>query len=80
MQTIKVWECEGCGRIDHPQPCVGICRDRKTELVYASDHAIALERIAALEKVLRLIAFTTPRDREWKRTWEALQKEARALL
>ena len=80
VETIKVWECVGCGRIDHPQPCVGVCRDRKAELVHASDYAVAAERIEALEKVLRRIAFTTPRDAEWKRTWDALQKDARALL
>ena len=80
VQTIKVWECEGCGRIDHPRSCIGVCRDRKAELVYASDYASAVERIEALEKVLRRIAFTTPRDVEWKRTWDALQREVRALL
>ena len=79
-ETIKVWECVGCGRIDHPQPCVGICRDRKAEYVRAEDFADVLERLENLEKLLRRIAFTTPREGEAEGTWRALQRDARALL
>ena len=77
---IKVWECEGCGRIDHPQPCIGVCRDRKAELVRASDFRVAEARIAALEDVVRRIAFTHPRGGEERATWEALQARARVAL
>jgi hypothetical protein len=80
VDTIKVWQCIGCGRIDHPQPCVGICQDRKTELVHASDYAEAESRIAELEGVLRRIAFTTPRAGEFDAAWRALQRDARKLL
>jgi hypothetical protein len=80
VDTIKVWECAGCGRIDHPQPCVGICTDRKAELVRASDYRAAEERVASLEAVLRRIAFTTPRAGEWESAWRALQRDAKALL
>ena len=73
IETIKVWECVGCGRIDHPQPCVGICRDRKAELVRAEDYG-------KLESLLRRIAFTTPREGEHESAWRALQRDARALL
>ena len=73
METIKVWECVGCGRIDHPQPCVGICRDRKAEYVRAEDYA-------ALEALLRRIAFTTPREGEYESAWRAFQRDARGLL
>jgi hypothetical protein len=80
VESIKVWQCTGCGRIDHPQPCVGVCEDRKTELVYASDYARAEARIAVLESVLRRIAFTTPRAGEFGAAWLALQRDARTLL
>ena len=80
VETIKVWMCTGCGRIDHPAPCVGICTDRKAELVHAVDYADALERIEALEGVLRRIAFTTPRAGESGAAWRALQRDARSLL
>jgi hypothetical protein len=80
VETIKVWMCVGCGRIDHPQPCVGICSDRRAELVHAADYADALERIDILEGVLRRIAFTTPREGEWESAWRALGRDARAVL
>jgi len=77
---ISVWECVGCGRIDHPQPCVGICRDRKAEIVFASDYRKALERIAELETVLRRIVGTTPRGGNWERSYRALQEQAQRVL
>lgn len=80
VETRKVWQCVGCGRIDDPQPCVGICQDRKVEIVYASDYAAAAARVEALEALLRRIAFTTPRPGECESTWRALQGDARRLL
>jgi len=80
VERLKVWECTGCGRIDHPQPCVGICQDRKAELVRAADYDDAAARIAALEALLRRIAFTTPRAGETEGAWRAFQRDARALL
>ncbi len=80
VETFKVWQCIGCGRIDHPQPCVGICQDRKVEMVYAADHAESVARVAALEALLRRIAFTTPRPGEWQAAWRALQADARRAV
>jgi len=80
VARIKVWRCVGCGRIDHPQPCVGICRDAKAELVDAVDYDAAESRIAALEALLRRIAFTTPRPGESEGAWRVFQRDARALL
>jgi hypothetical protein len=80
VERIKVWRCVGCGRIDHPQPCVGICRDSKAELVEAGDYDRAEARVDALENLLRRIAFTTPRAGEFESAWRALQRDARALL
>lgn len=83
-QRFKVWQCVGCGRIDHPQPCVGICRDEKVEMVPALEHdaelAAANERAQALAQLLSKIAHTTPRAGEWERTYRALQKEAKDAL
>jgi hypothetical protein len=86
-ERITAWQCIGCGRIEGPQPCVGICQDRKREFVYASDHDAVLAeleaaraRTEALAAVLRQIAYTTPRQGECERTWRALQGRARAAL
>lgn len=76
-QRIKVWQCVGCGRIDDPRPCVGVCRDAKVEYVLAADHDAEVGELRALA---RLIATTTPREGEWERTYRALQARARKLV
>ena len=73
----KVWECVGCGRIDDPRPCVGICRDQKMEYVLAADHDREMQLLIA---VVRTIATTTPREGESLNHWKALQARARAAL
>ncbi|MFO1413849.1 MAG: hypothetical protein U1F10_08080 [Burkholderiales bacterium] len=85
--VITAWQCIGCGRLEAPQQCVGVCQDRKVELVAAVDYADTLaeaealrERVAALERVVRQIATVTPRAGQWQRTYESLQARARGLL
>ena len=86
-ETIKAWRCIGCGRVDAPANCVGVCQDRKVELVSAGDYAevaVALEeareRVAALEAALVRLAHVTPREGTWKESYIALQMHARKLL
>lgn len=86
-ETITAWQCIGCGRLEAPQNCVGICQDRKVELVSAWDHAealVALEdaraTIASMAAVLERLAHTKPRAGGWEASWRALQAEARAVL
>jgi len=79
-ERIAGWRCIGCGKVDAPQPCIGICQDRKVELVLAGDYDALLARTAELESVLALIARITPRDEEWKASWAALQQRARQVL
>ena len=86
-ERITAWQCIGCGRIEGAQPCVGICQDRRTEFVYASDHDAVLAQLAlargqaeALAALVRQIAHTTPRKDEWERTYRALQARAREAL
>ena len=76
-QRIKVWQCVGCGRIDDPKPCIGVCRDQKVEYVLGVDHDRELK---ALRAVLEIIAHTTPRAGEALHHWQALQKRAREAL
>mgnify|MGYP003298961436 CR=1 FL=1 len=37
--AIDAWQCIGCGRVEAPQNCVGICEDRRVKLVHASAYA-----------------------------------------
>ena len=86
-ETITAWRCIGCGRLEAPQSCIGVCQDRKVELVGAWDYAEALvrleeanERIAKLEALVVKLAHTTPRGGAWKDSYLALQAGARMLL
>src|SRR5689334_5463763 len=80
VNRIKVWQCVGCGRIDDPQPCVGICRDEKREYVCAADHDAAMARgrsdLEVLRHVARELATVTPRAGQWEQTYRALQERA----
>ena len=77
MERRKVWQCIGCGRIEDPRPCIGVCRDEKAEYVLAREHEHAL---AGLRAVAELVAHSTPREGEALRHWKALQARAREAL
>lgn len=84
---VTVWRCIGCGRIEGPQPCIGVCQDRKVELVDAAVHDRVLaqldhlrEQTRVLAAVVRQLAHTTPREGECERTYRALQAQARQAL
>ena len=84
---VEAWRCIGCGRIEAPQPCIGVCEDRRVGLVDAADHEAALallreakERAAALEGLVRRLAQTRPRAGGWERSYRALQAEAERAL
>jgi hypothetical protein len=86
-ERITAWQCIGCGRIEGPQPCIGVCQDRKVDFVYASEHDKTLAELArlrgdseALAALVRQIAHTAPREDEWENTYRALQGRARQIL
>lgn len=86
-ERITAWQCIGCGRVDGPRPCIGVCEDRKVELVAAADLDAAEARLTtanaradALASLARLLASTTPSAGHWQDTYLALQQRARALL
>ena len=84
---IPAWQCIGCGRIESPQTCIGVCRDRKVMLVSMEGHRQALDEIQRLygeleqaRGLLSRIAHTTPRDGQWEASWRAFGEQARRLL
>jgi hypothetical protein len=83
-EYVKAWQCIGCGSIEAPQTCIGVCEHRKVQFVYAHEHEAALARLrserAALEDLVRRLAYTNPRAGEWERSYRALQQRARMLL
>src|SRR6478672_9356449 len=80
VERIQGWRCIGCGKVDAPRPCIGVCQDRKCELVAAADYDALRTRCEALEAALALIARVIPREGELQASWEALQRRAKALL
>ena len=83
-ERVKAWQCIGCGRIEAPQECVGVCDFRRLEMVHAFEHEKALaderRRSDRLESLVRHLARITPRQGEWERSWKALQADARRVL
>lgn len=80
IERIQGWRCIGCGKVDAPRPCIGVCQDRKFELVAAADFDALRMRVQALEGALALIARVTPREDRLADSWQALQGLARRLL
>jgi hypothetical protein len=87
VETISAWQCIGCGRIEAPQTCIGVCQDRRVEFVHAVEHrqlggeleATRHER-DALHALVRTLAFSRPREGEWERSYRTLQGQARVLM
>ncbi len=80
VETIEAWQCVGCGRLQAERPCIGVCTDKRVELVEAADYAALAWRVEELEAALALIARVTPRPAALEASWLALQARARALL
>jgi hypothetical protein len=86
-EYLEALECIGCGRLEGPQPCIGVCQDRIVELVYAKQYKDALaqaelaqRQAKALEGLIKQLAWTTPRGGEWERSYRTLQEQARRVL
>lgn len=84
---IQAWQCIGCGKVEAPQTCIGVCRDRKVTLVGMATHQQALDQIqrlyAELERartILARLAHVQPRDGQWEASWRALAHQARGVL
>ena len=85
--VFEAWRCIGCGRIEAPQPCIGVCQDRKVRFVDAADYEDAMarlraaeERAGALETIVTRLARARPRASAWEQSYRALQDEARRML
>jgi hypothetical protein len=84
---IPAWQCIGCGRIEAPQTCIGVCQDRKVFFVSLQDHQEALDQVQqmigqidAMQSLITRLAHTSPHEGQFEASWRAAQAEARALL
>lgn len=44
VERIAGWRCIGCGKVDAPRSSMGVCQDRRCELVDAADYDAWLAR------------------------------------
>ena len=86
-EYIQAWQCIGCGKIEAPQPCIGVCRDRKVLFIGKGEHEAALAEIARLRAQLQSAAsclqrfgLAAPRPGQWETAYAVLRDEARALV
>lgn len=84
---ITAWQCIGCGKIEAPRPCIGVCSDRRIELVDADVYEQALRRLekaqAARETAMafiRLLAHSKPHGGRWEESYRRLRDQARRIL
>lgn len=78
--TFKAWECTGCGRLEAPRPCLGICQDRAVELVHVDAYRQLQADNAQMRELILRLARTRPRDGQWQAGYRALQSRALELL
>jgi len=81
--VITTWACDSCGRIEAPQPCIGLCVRPAVTMVPATEHQDLLTRageladtLARLAVPLRQLAWTTPRPDAWEASVRALRASA----
>jgi hypothetical protein len=86
-EAVEAWHCTACGRIEAPQPCLGVCLRVREDFVLAEAQEAAVARALAfgdrtrpLRAILGRLAWTRPREGQWERSLRVLQDEARAAL
>ena len=77
---MTAWQCIGCGRLESDATCLGICQDRKVEVVSAPDYDAARREIEELRLFIRQLANVSPRGHNWERSYKTLQGHARRVL
>ncbi len=84
---IQAWQCMGCGKIEAPQTCIGVCRDRNILMVGKDEHESVVAQAARLREslqsaiaMLNRVVHSTPRSGQWERCYRALQEQARETI
>ena len=87
IEVIQAWGCPRCGRIDAPQPCLGICVRRPGTVADVREYRQLAPRAAtvaaadkALTRLARLLLTVTPRPGREDATLAALCAQARQTL
>lgn len=85
--VIEGWGCPQCGRVDAPQPCLGICVRRPglvADVAEYREYAEHAQRMAEIDRTLmafaHVVAGVRPRPGREQQTLESLRSRARELL
>jgi hypothetical protein len=83
---VEAWGCPVCGRVDAPQPCLGVCIREPVLMEDAAGYRALAEQVARaraadaeLTTLVRLVAFVSPRAGQEQATWAALRARASAV-
>jgi hypothetical protein len=86
-ETVIIWRCQDCGGVDAPRECIDVCIWGPADWVDVASYESERSRAAvdreverSLAGLLRRLAFATPRDGQWERSWGAFQSQARLAL
>ena len=87
VERLAAWRCIGCGKVEAPQPCIGVCSDRKVELVDGRDYDAVLDSMERLEsenrrlrEFIRMMARNKPHPDCWEESYRHLQALANQVL
>lgn len=87
IEVIQAWGCPRCGRVDAPQPCLGVCIFRPRAVADAREYrqvAPRAEQVAtadrALSGIARLISIVTPRPGQEEATFAAVRARIHSAL
>lgn len=86
-EPLDLWACATCGRIERPQPCLGVCVRVPEAVIPAAEHAGLAARASAARSaadahavLLARAAHTTPRPGSEPATLAAFAAQAQAVL
>ena len=87
VEVIEGWGCPRCGRVDAPQPCLGICIRRPglvADVAEYREYADRARSLAGTDRALTAFAHVVggvrPRPGRERQTVESLRSRARELL
>lgn len=87
VDVIEGWGCPRCGRVDAPQPCLGICVRRPglvADIAEYREYAAQAQRTAEVDRTLsafvHVVGGVHPRPGREQQTVESLRARARTLL
>jgi hypothetical protein len=87
VDVIEGWGCPRCGRVDAPQPCLGICVRRPglvADITEYREYAAEAQGAAEADRLLTAFAHVVgglhPRPGREQQTLDGLRERARTLL